>query len=283
VSGAPAAWEPTLRELAAGAISPPVALARLLMSGDPPDTARLARLAEADPAAAPLAALASHVRLEKLADLARSGIDPSGDEIGATRALFDRLAEEAPEPGVALYALGDPALLGAATAELVEVIRNWSPVEGRALLDLGCGIGRVAIALAPDAREVIGLDLSPNMLAEARARAAAVPNLRFVEGNGRDLAMLADGSIDLALAADSFPFLVRAGPEVMAGMTAEIARVLRPAGDFLVFNWSYRGDVGRDIAEAYGFAETFGFTVLRAGERPFRLWDGIGFHLRRAV
>ncbi|HET8612492.1 MAG TPA: class I SAM-dependent methyltransferase, partial [Sphingomonas sp.] len=141
----------------------------------------------------------------------------------------------------------------------------------------------VAIALAPYAREVIGLDLSPNMLAEARERGSNVFNLRFVEGNGRDLAMLATDSIDVALAADSFPFIVRTGAEVMEAIVAEVARVLRKGGDFLIFNWSYRGDVGRDIAEAYGFAEAFGFTVLRAGERPFRLWDGIGFQLRRAA
>lgn len=75
---------------------------------------------------------------------------------------------------------------------------------------------------------------------------------------------------------DSFPYLVRAG--VLDAQLSEIARMLRPGGDLLVFNWSYRGDEAADAAEAAGAA---GFTCLRSGERPFSIWDASGFHLRR--
>ena len=67
-------------------------------------------------------------------------------------------------------------------------------------------------------------------------------------------------------------------PATLLEIEVHLRRALRPGGDLLVFNWSYRGDPARDEAEARA---TPGFDVLRAGERPFRIWDGVGFHLRR--
>ena len=265
----------------AGAISPAIALARLALSGDAPDPERLAAMAEADPALQPLAELAAGrgERLAKLASLARGGMDPDGpDMVAATAALFDRLAGEAPEAGVAFYSLGDPQLLDAATAELVGVVRDWVPVEGRRVLDLGCGIGRVAIALAPRAAEVVGIDVSPAMVAEAARRGGGVA--RFAVANGRDLREWPDARFDLVLAADSFPYLVRAG--ILETQLAEIARVLAPGGELVVFNWSYRGDAQADVDEAARLAAAYGFELVRAGERPFTIWDAAGFHLRKA-
>lgn len=264
----------------AGAISPAIALARLALSGEAPDPARLAAMAEADPALRPLAELAAGrgERLAELARLARDGLDPQGpDMIAATAALFDRLAADAPEAGVAFYSLGDPRLLDAATAELVEVVRGWAPVEGRRVLDLGCGIGRVSLALAPHAAEVVGIDVSPGMVAEAERRGGGA---RFAVANGRDLGEWPDDRFDLVLAADTFPFVVRAG--ITEPLMAEIARVLGPSGELLVFNWSYRGDLQADIDEARRLAAANGFEVVRAGERPFAIWDAAGFHLRKA-
>uniref|UniRef100_UPI001C2CD92B hypothetical protein n=1 Tax=Sphingomonas bacterium TaxID=1895847 RepID=UPI001C2CD92B len=96
-----------------------------------------------------------------------------------------------------------------------------------------------------------------------------------------DLAMLGDGSVDLLLAVDSWVFVVPAGPAVADVMTAEIARVLAPGGDWLVFNWSYRGDPALDEADARALAARHGLEVVRCGERPFAIWDGVGFHLRK--
>lgn len=149
------------------------------------------------------------------------------------------------------------------------------------MVDLGCGIGRVALALADDAADVTGVDVSAGMIAAARARAGERPTLRFVQGDGRGLAMLPDASADLILAVDSWPFLVPAGPAAVDAMVSEIARVLTPGGDFLLFNWSYRGDPARDEAEARTLADRHGLEVVRAGERPFAIWDGTGFHFRR--
>lgn len=275
--------EGVLARCAAGTISPEIALAQLLLSGEPPDPAVLAARGTAPPLAR-LADLAERHqdRLGELAALARAGFDPAGpDAIAASAALFDRLARDAPEAGVAFYSFGDPAALARATDEVAAVIRRWADPAGRRVVDLGCGIGRIALALADEAASVTGVDVSAGMVAEAARRAGDRPGVCFVQGSGRDLAMLDGGSADLLLAVDSWPFLVPAGPEAVAAMTAEVARVLAPGGDWLVFNWSYRGDAAQDAAEARAAATAHGLEAVRSDARPFAIWDGIGFHFRR--
>ncbi|PAX08045.1 class I SAM-dependent methyltransferase [Sphingomonas lenta] len=264
---------------ARGVISPQIALARLVLAGEPIDADAIERDA---PDGSPLRevarlARAHRAKLDRLGQLAAAGLDPDGpDPLAATAALFDRLAGEEPEAAVAFYSLGDPALLRAATDELVEVVRSWVALDGAHVLDFGCGIGRVALALAPYVAEIVGVDISPAMVAQARERAAGLANARFEATDGGVLPF-PDASFDLVLAVDSFPYLVRAG--VLQPQLAKLSRVLRPGGDLVVFNWSYRGDEAADVAEA---ANAPGFTCLRSGERPFAIWDASGFHLRRS-
>lgn len=194
------------------------------------------------------------------------------------RAGFDRLAAAAPEAGVALYALGDPALLAAATDEVLAALDGWGLLgPDRDALDLGCGMGRFSEVLAPRLRSVLGLDLSPGMVAEAERRSRH-GNARYAVGTGRDLAGVGDASVDLVLAADVFPYLVEAG---LAGRhVAEAARVLRPGGTLVILNYSYRGDPARDRADLAAAAGA-ALTLERAGDRPFRLWDAAAYALRR--
>jgi predicted TPR repeat methyltransferase len=246
--------------------SPQIALIRLLFEGLPlPETGPVADLARAHPE-----------RVGQARALVAAGLDPP-DSVEAARVLFDRLATEAPEAGVALYTLGDPDLLDSATAELVEVVAEWHPLAGQAVLDFGCGIGRVARGIAERGANAIGLDVSPAMIAHARRRGGSA---RYVVGSGRDLGGIADASLDLMLAADSFPYLIAAG--VLETHMAEAARALRTGGSLIVFNWSYRGDVGCDAAEAARLAAANGFEVARSAERPFMIWDAAGFQLVRA-
>ena len=57
--------------------------------------------------------------------------------------------------------------------------------DGRSVLEIACGTGRVAIRLAQDGVPVVGLDLSPAMLDIARQKSADIPNVRWVEGDMR--------------------------------------------------------------------------------------------------
>jgi SAM-dependent methyltransferase len=203
------------------------------------------------------------------------------DPVAACRALFDDAADHGEEASVALYSLGSPALLAAATDEVVrELARRGVLGRDRVALELGCGTGRVLAAVAPYVAHVIGLDLSPRMVEVARRRTVARANVDVALVDGRRLD-LAPASLDLVLAVDSLPYLVAAGPDVVDAHLAAIARALRPGGDFVVLNWSYRGDLDMDLAEARALAEREGLDAPVAGEAPLATWDGRLFHLRR--
>lgn len=72
-----------------------------------------------------------------------------------------------------------------------------STYKPRRALDFGCGVGRVTIPLARHVEVMVGVDVSPGMLAEAQRNAVTreQPNIAWVLGDD-GLASL-DGSFDL--------------------------------------------------------------------------------------
>ena len=145
------------------------------------------------------------------------------------------------------------------------------------VLDLGCGIGRIAAALAPQAASVLGLDVSPRMVAEARRRHPGLRDLRFAVTSGTGLAALPDAAHDLVLVVDAFPYLLQAGDDVARQHVADIARILRPGGRWAVLNLSYGPDPEDDAARVSGWAAAHGLRRERADAFPFRLWDARAF------
>ena len=105
-------------------------------------------------------------------DRTRDGYDAAATEFAA---MFENYLDDKPI---------EKALL-AAFAELVRTTGNTS------VADVGCGTGVTTRILANLGVEPTGIDLSPNMIAEARARA---PQLRFEVGSMTSLE-LADASV----------------------------------------------------------------------------------------
>lgn len=205
-----------------------------------------------------------------------AAVDHGAVGVKAFAAAFDRAATLSPEGSVALYSLGDPALLSAATSELLGWLADRGLLgAGRSMLDLGCGIGRLAGPAAGSVASVVGADVSGRMLAEARRRWHDRRNLLFVRTSGRDLAAFADRSFDLLVAVDSFPYMVAAG--LAARHVEEAGRVLRPGGDLVIFNFSYRGDIAADRTDLLGRP---GFRTIVDGARGLAIWDAPAFHLR---
>ncbi|WP_338665693.1 class I SAM-dependent methyltransferase [Pararoseomonas sp. SCSIO 73927] len=275
----------------AGRLSPEVALARLLLAGTPPEgiPAQLApHEAPGNPAWDRLQALAARGEaLQSLATMLREAevdhdpADTTPEAAVATIAkVFDRAVARAPEASVAAYSLNDPAILAAATDEILSWLRSETLIApDKDVLDLGCGIGRVAAALAPLCLSVLGLDVSQGMVDEARRRHGNLPNLRFATTPGTGLADQPGGAFDLVLAVDSFPYLVQAG--IAERHMEDAARLLRPGGALVILNLSYRNDPAADRADAASWAARGGWHLAANGTDAFTLWDGRVFLFRR--
>jgi predicted TPR repeat methyltransferase len=205
------------------------------------------------------------------------------DGIAAARRLFDWSVGQNEESSVALYSLGNPDILAAATREVVDELDRHGPLDAsQTVVELGCGIGRFLEAVAPRVRTIHGLDVAPAMVAVARRRCAAWPNVSVAVASGHDLGGVADASVDLVLAVDVFPYIVHAGMPLVDEIFADIARVLVPGGVLALFHFSYRGDLERDRSDVAALAARHGLEIRMAGERRFKLWDGPAFRLTRA-
>lgn len=220
--------------------------------------------------------------------LLRSGLDSpepaSCVEAGLarTRRLFDHSVTQSEEASVAFYSLGSAELLAEATAEVVSVLTNWGVLSGeRDALEVGCGIGRFLVALAPRLHSILGLDISPNMVEAARRRIAQTPNARAMLTTGRDLSQFSQHSFDLVLSVDAFPYLVQAGHALVETHFREVSRVLRPGGNFVIFNFAYGRSRERDAREVRGLGLTSGLSAQRVDETPFCLWNAIGYQLAK--
>jgi ubiquinone/menaquinone biosynthesis C-methylase UbiE len=97
-------------------------------------------------------------------------------------------------------------------------------------LDSGTGAGALAFALAPHVREVVAVDLVPELLEQGRSRGERFPNVEFVQGDATKLPF-EDGSFDLAGSLRTLHHIAR--PELVV---AELARVTRPGGRVLVID-----------------------------------------------
>src|SRR6266542_1251227 len=92
-------------------------------------------------------------------------------------------------------------------AETAERLRRLlAPSGDERALDVGTGAGALAIALAPLVREVVGIDVVPELLAEGRKRAPA--NVELVEADATALPF-DRGSFDLVCSARTLHHVAR--------------------------------------------------------------------------
>lgn len=227
--------------------------------------------------------------VDRIADMLRANVDTSAqaasvDEgIAFAERLFDWSVQQSEEASVALHSLGSPALLARGTAEIVAAFEGWGYLGAeRSILQIGCGIGRFEVAFASSVRSAYGIDVSTEMVRAARRRAAGLPNVHLEKSSGRDLAIFEPERFDLVYMVDTMPYLVQSGEELVARHFAEAGRVLKRGGDFAILNYSYRGDLAADAADVRRLAALHGFTVVADGERPFSVWNGLVWRLRKA-
>ncbi len=137
-------------------------------------------------------------------------------------------------------------------------------LQPRSVLDAGCGTGRVAIELARRGVDVVGVDLDPAMLEQARAKA---PEVAWVHG---DLAEVDLGRrFDVVVLAGNVMIFLAPGTE--SAVVANMARHLAPSGALVAGFQLKPGRVSLDDYDRHAAA-----AGLRLAER-WATWDRTPF------
>ena len=106
----------------------------------------------------------------------------------------------------------------------LDLIRRYVPLEGRAILDVGCGIGIYIQQFRRFSSHVYGIDIDAEHLAEARVRAPFL-----VQGGGEYLPF-ADNSFDVVIIHEVLEHMTDD-----AAAAREAVRVVRPGGRVVVY------------------------------------------------
>jgi SAM-dependent methyltransferase len=198
---------------------------------------------------------------ERYAAAARTAADADDASCGCGPDVFgSALYDEADAQGATQAAVS--ASLGCGVPTAVADLH-----EGETVLDLGSGAGADVLISARRvgaSGKAIGLDMTDEMLALARANAAqaGVDNVEFVKGYIEDIP-LPDASVDVVIS-NCVINLAGDKPKVLA----EAARVLRPGGRFAVSD--VIADPGMDEATRADMAAYTGCIAGALTEREFR-------------
>ena len=150
------------------------------------------------------------------------------------------------------------------------------------VLEIGCGSGRVTRALSEVFGQVYAVDISGEMIRQARESLKDRPNAQVFQNNGSDLSVLGDVQVDFAFSFIVFQHIP--SREVIFSYVREVYRLLRPGG---LFKFQVQGgkmktgdgdtwlgvpfsdDQAVDMAKACGFEARY---RIGAGSQYFWLW-----------
>ena len=144
--------------------------------------------------------------------------------------------------GFAQSHFAKPAVRALRAHMVGRILRLTGAGPSSRVLSLGCGIGDTELLLAPHVRELIGIDLSPAAIRQARLDAvrAGIRNAEFLEGIEPPA-----GPFDLVI---GIFFLHHLSDAVLAGMPRLIRDRLAPGGSFYALDPSRQrlsGALGR--------------------------------------
>jgi ubiquinone/menaquinone biosynthesis C-methylase UbiE len=148
----------------------------------------------------------------------------------------------------AIWRAGDYDAIAELFWDVGAVVAEAAAIEpGMTVLDVATGTGNAAIRAAAAGSHVVGLDLTPELLAGARRREAlAGVRVEWVEGDAEALPF-DDDSFDRVLSTFGVMFATR-----HAIAAAELVRTCRPGGMIVLANWTPRGFIGRMLATLAG-------------------------------
>jgi SAM-dependent methyltransferase len=108
----------------------------------------------------------------------------------------------------------------------IKQIAGYAPASDHSVVEIGCGVGRLTRAIAPEVGRCVCLDISERML--TLARGANLSNVEFQKAEGFTLPGIRDKSVDLALAYCVFQHLP--SHDALRSYLDEMCRVVKPRG-----------------------------------------------------
>ena len=136
---------------------------------------------------------------------------------------YDKSYEQVVQDSIAFSGLKHDFFMVAKAQRLAALFKRQFGDRRPALIDIGCGIGRLHPLLVPICSTVAGCDPSADCIAQARV---ANPAIDYQQGDGQRLNR-AERTFDVALAVCVYHHLL---PAERAALTAEMRRVVRPGG-----------------------------------------------------
>ena len=156
------------------------------------------------------------------------------------------------------FASGERTVAEEILTDMINICQGRDPKRMR-VLEIGCGTGRVTQALARVFGEVYAVDVSGEMVRQAREALADLDNVHIEQNNGRDLSVLGNVRFDFAFSSIVFQHIP--SKEIIENYVREVHRLLRRGG---LFKFQVQGDP----------------TIQRA---PDDTWIGVAFSDEEAV
>src|SRR6478672_6875462 len=138
-------------------------------------------------------------------------------------------------PNQALWEKGDFTRIADTMRESgTALVEKLNIHKGLDVLDLGCGDGTTAIPSARLGANVLGVDISRNLVdaGNKRARQEGLTNIKFQQGDATNLHGLQDGSFDMVVSIFGAMF----APKPF-DVAKEMVRVCRKHGWIVMGNW----------------------------------------------
>jgi SAM-dependent methyltransferase len=157
------------------------------------------------------------------------------------------------------------------------LLRIVVPSPASRVLEVGSARGDTAFFLAPRVAAVVGLDAAPAAVAAARAEQASrgLANVRFEEGDARDLSRVPGGPFDVVLLAD---FVEHVLDDVLVPCLESARQVLAPGGALAIYTPNASHWAERIKATVPGLQQEDHIAV-RPAERVVALATAAGFRV----
>jgi SAM-dependent methyltransferase len=180
------------------------------------------------------------------------------------------------------FASGERTVAEEILTDMTNICQGRDPGEMR-VLEIGCGAGRITRALAGLFGEVHAVDVSGEMIRQARQALESFPNAHVYQNNGKDLDVIPITEFDFAFSTIVFQHIP--SRDVIENYVREVSRLLRPGA---LFKFQVQGDSSLETSpedtwlgvpfsddEAVAMAERCGFEPRYrhgAGQQYFWLW-----------